>query len=137
MTDSDVRPYLAPMRDFMRQTHDPEFRAALDDIGWNSGQDVVIAFDDESVASLLSRLAYNEASNPCLVAIPHESDPYGFRLMFMEAVRRPLWRKRHGEPVNPQATVGMLYSSLTRCDAYVPSEWVGRSMTFSRARQPA
>jgi hypothetical protein len=124
----------------MLLTHDPDFRALLKRNGWRSGQDVVIAFDHESVASLLSRLAFNEASNPCLIAIPHAPAPNGFRLMFMEAVRSRLpWRKSQGEPVNPQANVGMLYDSLLKCDAYVPSTWVGGgpSTTFSKAREPA
>lgn len=141
VTQSELGSYLAAMGEFMSQVRDPEFRAHLERVGWVSGRDVVIAFDNEPIVSLISRLAFNGVASPCLIAIPRAQERFGFWLMFMESVPPPrgLWRRHHhGEPVSPQASVGMLYSSLSRCDAYVPSDWVGSaSMTFSRVAEPA
>lgn len=150
VTDSDLQPYLVAMRSFMRQVREPDFRAYLARVDWSPDQDVVIAFDDETIAALVSRLAFNEASNPCLVAIPHHSERYGFRLMTMASVRRHgrLGRRLRGllvrgqriavhplTRVNPQATVGMLYVSLSDCGAYVPGEWTG-GVTFNKVPEP-
>lgn len=140
MTQSDLAPYLTAMREFMRHTRDPQFRAYLRRIGWHKDQDVVIAFDHELIIELVSRLSFNQVGSPCLVAIPHTEERFGFRLMFMATVRpRPRWtrwRQPHVEPISTQATIGMLFSSLTGCDAYVPSEWTN-TVRFSRVPEPA
>jgi hypothetical protein len=137
VTESDLASYLQAAREFMRQTHDPEFRAYLGRIGWTPGQDIAVAFDEEPVANLISRLNFNAADNPCMVAIRYPQGRFGFRLMSIEALPdRPRWRRRpQGEPVSPRATVGMLYSSLTRCDAYVPGEWT-HQIRASRVPEP-
>lgn len=141
MTASDLPAYVEAGHGFMQRMRDPEFRSYLQSIGWAPGQDVVVALDDEPIVSLLSRLAFNEASSPCLIAFPRQEERFGYGLMLMAVVpARSWWRRRHpqGQAVSPQASVGMLYSSLTRCDAYLPSEWVGStSMTLSRVPAPA
>lgn len=135
VTHGDLKSSLIAMREFMRRARDREFRDHLGDIGWASDQDVVIAFDTETIASLVSRLALNEASSPCLIAIPHREDSLGFWLLFMEAVpnRRAQRRRQRSqtEPINPETSIGMLYSLLTTGDAYLPGEWTS-PVSFSK-----
>lgn len=137
-THSDLAKYLGAGREFMQQTRNPDFRNHLRKIGWDPGDDVVIAFDEESIVSLLSRLVYNEASSPCLVAIPHSEERFSFRLMIMKAVREKRGRRR-AEPISPQSSVGMLYSSLDKCQTLIPSDWSPSPspFMFSRVPEPA
>lgn len=140
VTGSEERPAtLASGFDFARQQRDPAFRQHLRDIGWTPGQHVVITADDEPVVAVVSRIIFNRTSSPCLIAMPHEEEPFGFRLMFAEvaAERRP-WSGRKAKPIEiaPESSIGMLYDALGRCGEYVPSEWA-RPVEFKRVATPA
>ena len=114
---------------------DPEFRQYLKDIGWHSGQDIVVATETEPVIEVLDRIFSDGASSPCLIAIELRAERFGFGLLFAE-VRRASWRtilrRRAGRiDIAPEASIGMLYSSLQRCGEYIPNEWV-KPVLFER-----
>lgn len=140
MTGSEARPAtLASAFDFARRQRDPEFRRYLQDIGVTSEHDIVIAFDDDPVASVVACMIHNDTSSPCLIAIPHDGEPYGFRMMFAEAgPAKKHWLARRPDPVKlgRDASIGMLYSALASCGEFVPSEWV-RPVVFKQVPTPA
>lgn len=139
MTVSEARPAtLASGFDFARRQRDPAFRQHLRSIGWKPGQDIVIAHDDEPVADVLSRMSIHQTSSPCLIAIPSETERFGFRLMFAEVRtgRRAWLRKPSHASVAPKASIGMLYDSLRPCGEYVPSEWA-KPVMFERVTTAA
>jgi len=120
---------------FVRRQRDPEFREYLKRIGWIPGQDVVMADDAEPVGAVLARIIGDQVSSPCLIAIEHPDEPFGFRILFAE-IGRPRWhhllrRRRTPLDISPDASIGMLYDSLHPCGEYVPNEWV-KPITFER-----
>ncbi|MDQ7903318.1 hypothetical protein RB614_02130 [Phytohabitans sp. ZYX-F-186] len=135
MTRSEERPAtLASTFDFARRQRDPGFRRYLHDIGVTSQHDIVIAFDDEPVVSVVARIIHNHTSSPCLIAIPHPDEPYGFRMMFAEAgAARTHWPAKRPDPVQlgKDASIGMLYSALASSGEFVPGEWV-RPVVFKQ-----
>jgi peptidyl-prolyl cis-trans isomerase D len=71
--------------DFPRRLQDARLRRQLGELGWSSGQDVVIAFDSDPLAKVLGLMATNGTSSPCLIAIPDEAEPFGFRFLHAAA----------------------------------------------------
>lgn len=124
---------------FARRTRDPQFRQHLKDIGWHSDQDIVMAEDMEPVTAVIARIIDDQASSPCLIAIRHDDEPFGFRFLFAEVakIQRRWWRRppphRRTQPISiaHDASIGMLYSSLQRCGEYIPNEWV-KPVLFER-----
>jgi hypothetical protein len=140
VTRSDGTPAtLASGFDFARRQRDPEFRRYLHDIGWTPEHNIVIAFDDEPVASVVARIIYNGTGTPCLIAIPHGEERFGFWMMFAEvASTRRHWLERRPDsvPLGREANIGMLYSALQPCAEFVPSEWA-RPVVFRQVPTPA
>ncbi|ASW53886.1 hypothetical protein [Plantactinospora sp. KBS50] len=147
MTESEGRPAtLASGFDFARRQRDPEFRKYLRDIGWTSDRHVVIVSDDEPVATVAARIINNDASSPCLIAIPDSDARFGFGFMFMEVTHAPTrrgWRRPRGRSqaasaeivVKPGTSMGMLYSSGRPCAEYVPSAWT-YPVVFTHVKSP-
>ncbi|MBX7265839.1 hypothetical protein KIF24_07210 [Micromonospora sp. Llam7] len=131
---------LASGFDFARRQRDPRFREYLHRIGWTSEHHVVVAGDDEPVSAVVARIINNDTPSPCLIAIPHSGEPFGFGLMFLEvthaATRRSrLWHRSRtkapgGIVISPGTSIGMLYSSGRRCAEYIPNEWT-RPVVFT------
>lgn len=136
MTVSEDRPvtFDAAFR-YVRLGRDPEFRRHLKDIGWHSGQDIVVADEAEPVTEVLDRIISDGASSPCLIAIELPAERFGFGLLFVEVLRAS-WRtrlRRRADRIDsaPEASIGMLYASLGRCGEYVPNEWA-KPVLFER-----
>lgn len=135
MTHSDRAPATLPDAfDFARQQRDPAFRAHLRNIGWTPEQPIIVVHDDEPVIEVLARLIVNAVGPSCLIAIPNPAAKFGFNLMFANAVSTEpgLWRSlarrwaRRPDTVDrlsAASTIGMLYSSQSQCDEFVPSAW--------------
>lgn len=117
---------------FVRLGRDPAFRRHLRDIGWRNDQDVIMVGETETIEAVLTRISTNASSSPCLIAVPMESEPFGFGLMFAGISTHSRWRRRpHQIDIAPSASIGMLYSSLRPCGEYIPSEWV-KPVLFER-----
>ncbi len=119
---------VAASLDFVRRQRDPAFRRHLADIGWHSGQSVVVALDDEPMFSVLAKIIINGATSPCLIVIPHSAEDASYRFLVAEvgqARRRAPWRKAKIQvlDIKPSSSIGMVYSSMQRCGEYVPNAW--------------
>jgi hypothetical protein len=118
---------------FARCLRDPEFRAHLKTIGWESGQHVVPALDEEPAVRVIARMLVNGTPSPALIVIPVDEDLREFRFMFAEMVvaRRLPWRRRKVPMIPPEASIGMIYSALQPCGEFVPNGW-GQPVLFER-----
>jgi hypothetical protein len=96
-------------------------------MGWMPGQQVVIALDDEPIVSLIARMVFNETSSPCLIAIPHAEERFGFRFLRAEvgSARRHMRASKRVPTIEiaPASSIGMLYDALGQCGEFVPSDW--------------
>lgn len=139
MTISSDRPrtFDAGFR-YAKLGRDPKFRQHLRDIGWRSGQTIVMADESETVTEVLMRVFQNDdGSAPTMIAMEVESEPFGFALMFVE-LRRITWRnllRRRASHIDiaPEATIGMLFAALGQCGEYVPNDWF-KPVIFEKAR---
>lgn len=115
--------------EFARRLRDPDLRTALRSVGWQSGQHVVIAADDETVLDVVSRIAFHETGGRALIVVTDNTEPRSFRIMYAEVASDsasvPVVELGHG------ASIGMLYASLHPCGTYMPSEWM-KKLTFER-----
>jgi hypothetical protein len=110
--------------DFLRLVRDPDFRRLLDRLGYEPGQNMVIADDDEPFVAVISRLIAKGMAPPCLIVIPHEGEPLGFRFINTSVADARPWRRRPPMvTISPESSVGMLYSALGPCGEFIPSGW--------------
>jgi hypothetical protein len=121
--------------DFARRLRDPEFRALLERHGWRRGQRVVIAVDDEPVVDVIARMMLHETESRSFIAILDAREKHGFRFLIVEVVDAG---QETPDPIElgAGASIGMLYSALEPCGAYVPSAWTG-PLLFERIEQRA
>lgn len=123
----------------MHRLRDPEFRAFLKLHGWEPGEHVVMAADDEPVIDVIARIMTHETGGHALVAIADDRRRHGFKLMTIEVApaRRRSWSRRRVEEINiaPDANIGMLYDAFGRCGEYVPSEWTA-PLTVRKEPEP-
>lgn len=122
--------------DFARRLRDPDFRALLRRLGWQSGQHVVMAADNEPVSDVMARVTFHETGGRAIIATPDPTQRHGFRLMAVEACHDDDCDERERVELGPEASVGMLYSALQPCGTYVPNEWM-RALLFERVDAPA
>lgn len=125
--------------EFAKRLTDAGFRAHLRGIGWQPGQHIVPALDDEPATRVVARMLINGSPSPALIVIHASSEQFGFRLMFAEVSitkgrmpkgRMP-WHRRRPPPIPPAASIGMIYSSLQPCGEFVPNDWSPR-IVFER-----
>jgi hypothetical protein len=108
----------------LRLVRNPDFRQLLDRLGYEPGQNVVIADDEEPFLAVISRLIANGMAPPCLIAIPHEGEPLGFRFINAAVLQTRSWRRRAPMvEISPESSVGMIYAALQPCGEFVPSGW--------------
>lgn len=127
--------------EFMRRLREPQFREFLRRHGWEHGEHVVMAADDEPVIEVIFKVMINGTGGRVLVAIPDERQRLGFRLLSIEVstTGRRAWAllRRAGKiNVGPGATIGMLYDAFSKCGQYMPSEWTS-PVTVRKEPEPA
>jgi hypothetical protein len=121
--------------DLSKRLRDRAFRAHLKELGWESGQHIVPALDEEPVGQVVARMIINGTPSPCLIAIPKPEAEFGFWFLSVEVAPRSKrrWGKRTPTiEINPSASIGMLYTSLQPCGDYLPSTWT-QPLRFERA----
>ena len=131
MTDSNGDVSLAAGFDLARRLRDPEFRTLLKSVGWQSGGHIVVARDDEPVIEVIAKMILHSTGSRAFIAIADETEKTGFRLLSVE-VETSGRGNDESVVLDPTSSIGMVYSSLAGCAAYVPSEWT-RALRFERA----
>lgn len=116
--------------DLAQRLRDPEFRSFMVRNGYVSGTTVVVAYDDEPVTEVFSRIL-SETRPPVIVAVRRPSaSPYGFVFMTIGQVdRNPDQSPTDDDAtVGEQASIGMLYDTMdaqTRPKRHltIPNDW--------------
>ncbi|MBQ1035874.1 hypothetical protein [Micromonospora sp. C81] len=116
--------------DLAQRLRDPQFRAYMVRNGYVSGTTVVVAYDDEPVAEVFSRIV-SEAQPPVIVAVHRPSaKPYGFVFMQIGQVDYDASPAAPDDDPNigDSASIGMLYDTMdtqTRPKTHltIPNDW--------------
>ncbi|RZU72006.1 hypothetical protein EV384_0345 [Micromonospora kangleipakensis] len=116
--------------DLAQRLRDPDFRSYMVRNGYVSGTTVVVAYDDEPVTEVFSRIV-NETKPPVIVAVHRPSaKPYGFVFMEIGQVDYPPSSNPTDDDSNvgASASIGMLYDTMdaqTRPKTHltVPNDW--------------
>jgi hypothetical protein len=100
--------------EFARRLRDPRFRQHLADNGYQSGQTVVTALDDEPVSEVFSRIL-TETEPPVVIAIYRPSVTGSFVFMSIDQVQPDLGDQVVGESceVGSGSSIGMVYDAMT------------------------
>jgi len=121
--------------DLARRLRDPSFRSYLKKSGWQSGQHIVVASDDEPVIEVVAKMILHDTGGRAFIAIPTDKEEMGFCLLSVE-VEHSERADEDSIILDPASSIGMLYSSLISCAAYVPSQWT-RTLRFERIQAAA
>jgi hypothetical protein len=90
-----------------------------------------MARDDEPVIEVIAKMILHSAGSRVLIAVADDDEEAGFRLLSVE-VEASGRDDADSIILDPTSSIGMIYSSLTGCAAYIPSEWT-RALRFERA----
>lgn len=112
---------------------DASLRKRFTDSGWESGDHVIIALDDERVVDVVARMLMHETGGHAHIVIPDQAEAHGFRIL---VARVAPWPEGHSHPAKmielaPGASIGMLSSALHPCGTYIPTEWT-KELLFER-----
>jgi len=114
--------------DLAQRLRDPSFRSFMVRNGYVSGTAVVVAYDDESVTEVFSRILM-ETTPPVIVAVHRPSaEPYGFVFMTIGQVDSNSALDAEDDSfVGGSASIGMLYDTMNaqhpKRHLTIPNEW--------------
>lgn len=114
-----------------RKIGTPEFRELMRRNSYKSDTTIVVAYDDEPATEVFSRIV-SETTPPVIVAIPRDSNPWGFVFMtIINAEQNP--DDDDSDNVGETASIGMLYDAMAvehkhKTLLTVPNDW--RPATF-------
>jgi hypothetical protein len=99
--------------DFAKRLRDPEFRTVLKRMGWQPGEHVVMAVDDEPVVDVIARMMLHEIGGRAFIAVPDRIPPSGYRFLVVEVAESD----ERPDPIElgPEASIGMLFAALHPC----------------------
>jgi hypothetical protein len=111
--------------DFARQLRHKPFRDALKRMGRKSGQDIIIALDDEPVRDVLDRIIF-QARPPAYVAIRRAAEALGFVFLVFVPGRPgvPVEQPNDQVPLAPTTSIGMLYDAVRSWHSLPLNEWL-------------
>jgi hypothetical protein len=90
--------------DFLRLVRDPDFRTLLNSLGYEPGQNIAMATDDEPFLAVLSRIIENGMAPPCLIVIPHPQERFGYRFMLIGPSLIPHARREAARLPHPKGS---------------------------------
>lgn len=109
---------------------DASLRRRFTASGWQSGDHIIIALDDERVVDVVARMLMHETGGHAHIVIPNPAEAHGYRIL---VVRVAPQLEQHTKAIElaPGASIGMLYSALQPCGTYLPAEWT-KELLFER-----
>ena len=124
--------------EFARRMASSDFRKFLKVNGWASGMATIMATDEEPFVDIIGKMIFHETGERAFVAIHDETQPFGFRLLTVEVLRkrdfvmRPRLLNAEKITLGPGASVGMIYDAFGSCGTYVPNDWT-RTLLVEKA----